>query len=185
MRAGRRRTLTVILVIGLSLLWAAVAFAVGGAPTNAGSGHAVEIADFTYAPAELTIQVGDTVTWTNRDAVEHTATATDGSWDTGPLGEGESASITFTAAGTYEYLCTPHPTMTGRIVVVAATPPAPTPSAAPTGGGGSIPDVAMSAGAGAGAPSALPLIGGGLVALALLVATYQAVSRRRGEPRQP
>jgi amicyanin len=181
MRSARRRTLTILIVLGLSLLWAAAAFAVGTVPVRAGTGHTVEISGFAYSPAELTIQVGDTVTWTNLDAVQHTATATDGSWDTGLFGEGESASITFTAPGTYDYLCTPHPSMTGRIVVVAAPAPSPTPSAsAPASGGGSLPDVAM-----APEPAArtrMMLLGTVLVGLALLLPTLPAVVRRVGHP---
>lgn len=142
MRASRRRpSPSAILLVGLSLLWMALAFAAGVVPVRAGAGHVVEIVDFGYAPADLTISPGDTVTWTNLDAVAHTATANDGAWDTGLLEQGASASITFTAPGTYEYLCTPHPSMTGRITVVAAATQ-PTPSPAP--GGGSLPDVAMS-----------------------------------------
>ncbi|CAN5549075.1 hypothetical protein BH23CHL10_BH23CHL10_00970 [soil metagenome] len=111
--------------------------------------HAVEIADFAFAPATLTITVGDTVTWTNQDAVAHTATSTTGVFDSGDLEQGESYAVTFTAPGTYDYLCTPHPSMTGRVVVVAAAatpvPSTPAPASAtpaPTSGA-PLPDVAM------------------------------------------
>ncbi|MBA4169310.1 MAG: cupredoxin family copper-binding protein [Chloroflexi bacterium] len=111
--------------------------------------HAVEIADFAFAPATLTITVGDTVTWTNEDAVAHTATSTTGVFDSGDLEQGESYSVTFTAPGTYDYLCTPHPSMTGRVVVAAAAatpvPSTPAPASAtpaPTSGA-PLPDVAM------------------------------------------
>jgi amicyanin len=104
------------------------------APMRAATTHQVEIVDFTFSPATLTIAVGDTVTWTNADAVAHTATGA--GFDSGSLEQGETYSVTFTAAGTYDYLCTPHPTMTGRIIV-QATPAAPT--AEPVG----VPDVAM------------------------------------------
>lgn len=103
-----------------------------------GATHQVDIADFAFAPATLTIAAGDTVAWTNRDAIGHTATSTGGAFDSGLLAQGESWSMTFTTPGTYDYLCTPHPTMTGRIVVVAATPSSPPPS----GGGDDLPDVA-------------------------------------------
>lgn len=120
----------IALVIGL---WAVTA-----APARAAT-HSVAIADFAFAPTTLTIAVGDTVTWTNEDAIEHTATSTNGAFDSGLLAQGESFSFTFTTAGTYDYLCTPHPTMTGRIVVVAAAA-----TAAPGGPpAGELPDVAM------------------------------------------
>ena len=80
----------------------------------------VDIRDFAFAPRTVEIRVGDTVRWTNRDSVAHTATARNGSFDTGLLGEGESGSVRFTTAGTYRYVCTPHPDMTGTVVVRAA-----------------------------------------------------------------
>jgi amicyanin len=116
---------------------AAAAFLMASAPTSSRAAtHAVDIADFAFAPAELTITVGDTVTWTNRDAMIHTATGVNGAWDSGDLDVGESYSLTFNAPGTYDYLCTPHPSMTGRIIVVAA-------AATPAPSGGELPNVAM------------------------------------------
>ena len=185
MHAGRRPSLTTIVVIGLALLWVALAFAAGAMPARGGTGTVVDIADFAFEPAELTITAGETVTWTNLDGVAHTATATDGSWDTGLLDEGESGSITFTTPGTYDYRCTPHPSMTGRIIVEAATPATATPSAAPTAtpgaappaSGGAIPDVAMPRSAG---PVPAVLLGLTLVALAGLLAVRRARETREG-----
>ncbi|HEY6607824.1 MAG TPA: cupredoxin family copper-binding protein [Candidatus Limnocylindria bacterium] len=127
-------------------------------PTRAAT-HAVTIADFAFGPQELTITAGDTVTWTNEDAMVHTATSVNGAFDSGDLAQGASYSLTFTSPGTYDYLCTPHPSMTGRIVVLAA----PTPSAAPSG---ELPNVAL-----AGDTSGPPLraIGGALVAASALL----------------
>lgn len=129
----------------LAVLGLAPAIAVGivlalapAANVRAGTSHLVEIEGFAFSPATLTIQVGDTVTWTNFDQVEHTATSTSGAFDSGLLGQGESYSLTFTEPGTYDYLCTPHPSMTGRIVVQAATDPAPSHATS----GGELPDVA-------------------------------------------
>ena len=82
--------------------------------------HAVSISGFSYSPANLTVAVGDTVTWTNSDAQAHTATATDGSWDTGNLGNGASGSVTFPTAGSFPYRCDIHPDMTASITVQAA-----------------------------------------------------------------
>jgi plastocyanin len=99
-----------------------------GAGVALAATRSVAIADFAFAPASITINVGDRVTWTNSDAVAHTATASNGSFDTGDIDQGESATVRFTQAGTYRYVCTPHPTMTGTIRVRAAgggptTPP--------------------------------------------------------------
>ncbi len=79
--------------------------------------NTVEIKGFAFAPATLTVKVGDTVTWANKDMVGHSATADDGSFDTGVLSQGETGSFTFTKPGTYTYHCTPHPNMKGTIVV--------------------------------------------------------------------
>ena len=164
-----------VLAIGLVLSIGALSSA--RAPTaHAGAAHAVDIVDFTFAPATLTIAVGDTVTWTNRDPVVHTATSTAGAFDSGDLDQDDSYSFTFTTPGTYDYLCTPHPSMTGRIVVeVAAPTPAPTalPTSAPTPTAGPLPNVAMP-------PPRSPLVaivGVGFLAAALAVAAVRL--RRR------
>ena len=81
----------------------------------------VTIRDFAFSPKSVTIDVGDTVTWTNKDTVKHSATAEDGSFDTGLLGKGRSGSNTFDEAGTFQYICKPHPFMKGTITVRAAS----------------------------------------------------------------
>lgn len=80
-------------------------------------GAEVEIEDFAYAPATITVKVGTTVTWTNKDTVRHTVTADNGLFDSGLFGKGESFSYTFTEAGTYSYFCIPHTYMKGVVVV--------------------------------------------------------------------
>ena len=119
------------------LLAALVLFALGSLEMARGATHLVAVADFAFSPATLTITAGDTVTWTNEDQVAHTATSTAGAFDSGLLDQGDSFSFTFATPGTYDYLCTPHPSMTGRIVVQAA---ATAPTAAP---GGQVPNVAL------------------------------------------
>jgi plastocyanin len=88
------------------------------------------ISDFKFSPGSLTIHVGDTVTWTNAGPSSHTATANNGSFNTGVLAKGASASHTFTSAGTFSYFCTIHPFMHGTIVVLASTTTS-TPSTTP------------------------------------------------------
>lgn len=80
----------------------------------------VEIEDFAYDPDPVTIEEGGKVIWINRDSAPHTATAEDGSFDTGTLDEGKLKSETFKEAGTYEYVCSIHPQMHGTVEVVAA-----------------------------------------------------------------
>ncbi len=83
-----------------------------------GEAVAVDIQNFAYNPDPLTIPVGGTVTWTNRDAEPHTATARDRAvLQSGPLKQGESFTETFETAGTYEYFCEFHPNMKGTLVV--------------------------------------------------------------------
>lgn len=78
----------------------------------------VEIADLAFAPAELTIAAGSSVTWVNADAnLPHTATSDDEVFDSGTLNEGDEFSFTFDEAGTFSYFCQVHPTMQGTIVV--------------------------------------------------------------------
>ena len=80
-------------------------------------GTPVAIAGFAFAPATLTIKVGDTVTWTNADGAPHTASAKDGSFDSGTLLRGASFSHTFATAGTFDYVCKFHASMTGTVIV--------------------------------------------------------------------
>jgi len=79
--------------------------------------NAVQIANFAFSPATLTIKVGDIVTWTNQDSVGHSATADDNSFDTGILAQGKSGIVTFSKAGIYKYHCRVHPMMHGTIIV--------------------------------------------------------------------
>lgn len=89
------------------------------AVARAAASTSVTISDFKFAPKSITVNVGDTVTWTNKGPAAHTATAKDGSFDTGLLQKGESGSATFDKAGTFAYICTPHPFMKGMVKVVA------------------------------------------------------------------
>jgi plastocyanin len=86
--------------------------------------ESVTIENFAFDPADLTVSVGDTVTWSNNDSAAHTATADGGSFDTGTIAGGGAKGVTFSTAGTFTYHCRIHATMTGRVVVQA------------TGGGG-------------------------------------------------
>src|SRR5712691_2086833 len=65
------------------------------------------------------VPVGGTVTWTNLGAQSHTATAADGSFDSGLVAPGASASVTFATPGTFAYICSVHPTMKAFVVVSA------------------------------------------------------------------
>jgi plastocyanin len=94
----------------------------GNAPAPSGEAvraGKVRIVDFSYDPDPVTVQVGGKVIWQNEDAAPHTATADDGSFDTGTIEQGKIKSETFKGAGTYSYFCEIHPSMRGTVEVVA------------------------------------------------------------------
>jgi plastocyanin len=77
----------------------------------------VKIDNFSFGPATLTVPVGTSVTWTNRDDIPHTVVSTDGVFKSKVLDTDEKFSFTFSKAGTYPYFCSIHPKMTGKVVV--------------------------------------------------------------------
>ncbi len=87
----------------------------GPAPT-APAGTSVTMAGARFTPATLTIKTGEMVRWFNDDAMPHTVTAADRSWDSGNLSPGASFERRFDAAGTYSYVCLYHAWMTGTVV---------------------------------------------------------------------
>ena len=93
----------------------------GNAPAPSGDAvrsAKVEIVDFAYDPDPVTIEEGGKVIWQNMDSAPHTATADDGSFNTGDLGEGKLKSESFKQPGTYTYFCEIHPDMKGTVEVV-------------------------------------------------------------------
>jgi plastocyanin len=88
-------------------------------PPPTGGGNAVSIVGMSFSPASLTVTKGATVTWTNNDAIDHTVTANDGSFDSGHIAPGGKYSKSFSTAGTVAYHCAIHAGMTGSIVVKA------------------------------------------------------------------
>jgi plastocyanin len=78
---------------------------------------AIKIDNFTFAPAAITVHVGDAVRWTNHDDIPHNVVSEDNSFKSKVLDTDENFSYTFTKAGTYSYYCSIHPRMTGKIVV--------------------------------------------------------------------
>ena len=84
---------------------------------TSGSADSVEIVEFVFAPEEITVPAGTTVTFTNLDTAPHTATADDSSFDTEELGKSDSAEETFDEPGTFTYYCRFHVFMKGSVVV--------------------------------------------------------------------
>jgi plastocyanin len=179
--------------VALALVAAAIAAGAGLPVPVAAATHAVDIDDGFFGPSDLTIVVGDTVTWTNAEDSPHTVSDAAGSFDSGNVDAGQSFSFTFTTPGTYTYVCRYHDEMVATITVVeagAASSAAPAATSAPpatitgtadhAGGehGGAQPDTALPAEAGRIPAWVAPLLTGiGLVALAVAVVPSLAVSR--------
>ena len=77
----------------------------------------VKIDNFSFGPAAITIPVGTTVTWINRDDIPHTVVSTEKVFKSKVLDTDEKFSYTFTKPGEYPYFCSIHPKMTGKVVV--------------------------------------------------------------------
>ena len=90
----------------------------GGGPETTGSASGegeVQIVDYSFQPTVITVTPGTTITWTNEDSAPHNAVSDN--FDTGKLDKGDSRSATFYTLGEYDYICTYHPSMEGRVVV--------------------------------------------------------------------
>ena len=98
-------------------------FAAGTVDSGSGSRtrvHVIEIRGFQYVPAQVEVQVGDTVTWINRDIVPHTVTALDSSWDSGMLRTGEEYAVEVTGETIASYYCVYHPAMKGSLLLLTS-----------------------------------------------------------------
>lgn len=90
------------------------------AKAHDGHVHHIEIRGFKFDPATLNVKPGDRVRWTNLDIAPHTATATDHSWDSGPLERGESWEWVVPATFAGDYYCVFHPMMRAQLVPVGS-----------------------------------------------------------------
>jgi plastocyanin len=77
----------------------------------------VQVDNFTFGPATLTVPVNSVVTWVNKDDLPHVIASNDGLFKSKALDTDEKYSYTFSKAGTYAYFCSIHPKMVGKIVV--------------------------------------------------------------------
>jgi LPXTG-motif cell wall-anchored protein len=147
---------SVTAVAGLAML---LMVAVGG-PASAATSNVSEV-DFDFVPATITINVGDTVVWTNNGASVHTSTG--GSWNSGTMNPGSTFSNTFSSAGTFPYHCEFHQSigMVGTVIVQAGG-----------GGGSTLPSTGASSSTG-------PFVWIGLLFLMTGGAVLFALRRRR------
>jgi plastocyanin len=81
----------------------------------------VQIDQYAFLPQRITVKPGTTVTWTNDDDDSHTVASSSKLFKSKALDTGDKFSFTFTTPGTYAYICSVHPYMTGTIVVEATT----------------------------------------------------------------
>jgi plastocyanin len=77
----------------------------------------ISIDNFSFTPMDLTVPAGTQITWTNKDDVPHTIVSIDHQFKSKTLDTDETFSFTFQNPGTYEYFCSIHPRMTGKIIV--------------------------------------------------------------------
>jgi LPXTG-motif cell wall-anchored protein len=131
----RLRSVGILAVIALLALFALVPLA--GAAPRAAETKKVTVKDFAFDPKTISVNVGDTITWTNEGPAPHTVTADDGSFESGNMDKGATFSHTFDKAGTFAYFCKYHGSkggagMAASIAVAEAAAAAPA-AAAPSG----------------------------------------------------
>ncbi|GAB2975597.1 cupredoxin domain-containing protein [Nocardioides montaniterrae] len=118
-----------LLAVAASLALGLLVLLVG--PPAQAAAHHVDMAGYAFSPSALTVDVGDTVTWTNHDPAPHDVTVTSGpqTVHSPMLSRGQSWTFTFQRPGTYSYICSVHPDMRASVTVAAA--PAPSRAAVP------------------------------------------------------
>ncbi|MGB2634472.1 MAG: cupredoxin family copper-binding protein [Candidatus Acidiferrum sp.] len=105
------------MVVTALTLFAVMQLATVHAQQSSAGRAEVKIDNFSFGPGTLTVPVGRTVTWTNRDDIPHTVVSTEGAFKSKVLDTDEKFAFTFNKAGEYAYFCSVHPKMTGKIVV--------------------------------------------------------------------
>jgi plastocyanin len=105
-------------VAPLGLVAAGVCFLTAAcAPAPKPKTHTVLMENLKFEPATLHVKAGDTIVWVNKDMFPHTATAKPDGFDSGEIGPGASWTLVVDGRGERAYVCTYHPTMTGKLVV--------------------------------------------------------------------
>lgn len=110
------RILAPILLVAVAIVISSPIVHASGDHTSASTAD-VKIDNFAFGPQSLTVKVGTTVTWTNRDDIPHTVVSSDGVFKSKARDTDETFSYKFDKAGTYSYFCSLHPKMTGQVVV--------------------------------------------------------------------
>lgn len=108
--------MNVKLIIAATIAAVTIGFTQGGA-AQAAPTISITAQNFMFSPATITVKAGSTVTWVNHDEEPHTIFNDAGLFRSSALDTNESFSYTFDKPGTYHYVCTIHPRMTGTIIV--------------------------------------------------------------------
>lgn len=118
----KRDIRNVLVCAGLLGVVASVAMIHGSQIARAAEGKnaaavSITIDNFSFTPKEVTVAAGTTITWVNRDDMPHTVVSPDKKFRSKALDTDDQFTFTFTDAGTYDYFCSVHPMMTGKIIV--------------------------------------------------------------------
>lgn len=116
-KMSRRRNLGFAALLMLLLLSGGIGRSFSTAAQQQPAVKEVTIDNFSFGPMELTVPAGTQVTWINKDDVPHVVMSVDNKFKSKALDTDDKFSFTFQQAGTYEYFCSVHPKMTGKIVV--------------------------------------------------------------------
>lgn len=110
-----------VLILSLALTWMVTGPLTGRAAQHpsptAGHAHTVIIEAMSFTPQVLVVHRGDRITWINKDPFPHTVTSTHGKFDSRPIAPDGSWSYVARKAGEYDYVCTLHVTMKGKVEV--------------------------------------------------------------------
>jgi plastocyanin len=106
-----------IVITALALATATIPIPAVSAGDKPAEGASVKIDNFSFGPADISIPVGATVTWTNHDDVPHVVASDEKLFKSRPLDTDDHFSFTFTKPGTYFYYCSIHPKMTAKVIV--------------------------------------------------------------------
>jgi len=114
----RIAALAAILAVALAVVLMIGGEGEAGASTSATASGSVKISikNFEFRPGTARVSPGTRLIFANNSKTAHTATRR-GSFDTGKIAPGKAVAVRFSAKGTYRYLCTIHPAMTGKIIV--------------------------------------------------------------------
>ena len=89
----------------------------GNGGSNQPGANEVWMQNMAFDPTSITVSVGTTVKWTNKDSFTHNVTSSTGAFSSGSMASNATFSFQFNSAGTYNYSCTIHPGMNGTVIV--------------------------------------------------------------------